>query len=90
MDVEDVCGFGKISDGLGEAVGAGGVVGRGHHGFAPEVRDGGGDALVIGGDDDFRELSGRLAAFPNMLDQGLARDGMEGLAGEACGAPTSR
>ena len=87
LDIKDVGGLRDGLDCLGEAVGAGRVIRRGHHGLASESCHCRGDAFVIGGDEDFRKHLRGLATLPYVLDQRFPGDEMQGLSGEACGAP---
>lgn len=90
LDIENVCGLGNALDGLGESVGSGGMIRRGHHRFAAEMGDGFCNAFVIGCDDDFRKFRGEFTAFPNVLDEWFTSDEVKRFSGEAGGAPASR
>ena len=52
LEVDDDPGLLDSRGDLGDAVGAGGVIGAGHHGLAAEAGHGVGDPRVVGGDDD--------------------------------------
>jgi hypothetical protein len=68
--------------GLGDAVGAGGVVGAGHHGLPAGAGHGLGDGGRVGGDRHGAD-AGLHGAAPHMHDHGLARDVGERLVGQA-------
>jgi hypothetical protein len=63
------------------------VVGRGHHDFPAEGKDGVADAVVVGGDEEVIKLRAAEAAFPNVLDERFSGQDVEGLSGEAGGPP---
>ena len=73
LDVHNVGGLRGGKQGLGNAVGPGRVIGRGHHGLAAESADSLQDPLIVGGDEDFIEAGTLSAALPNVLDQRLSR-----------------
>ena len=87
LHVDDVANAFEASGDLGDAVGAALVFGGGEGDLGAEGEGGLGDAHVIGGDDDLGEVAGAAAALPDVLDEGPAGDGMEGLAGETGGTP---
>jgi hypothetical protein len=63
------------------------VVGRGHHDFPAEGKDGVADAVVVGGDQEVIELRATEAAFPDVLDERFSGEDVKGLSGEAGGPP---
>ena len=90
LDIDDGAVVWKGTGGLGDAVSAAGVVGRGEDGAGTKSGSSLCDALVIGGDDDVIHLAAVLAALPHMLHQGLPGDEVERLAWEPRGSPTGR
>lgn len=87
LDVDDVGGVLTGGGGFGNAVGAGGVIaageGKGGVDFLAEV----GDALVIGGDEEFVELLALASAFEDVLEERFSKEWMKRLSGEACRGP---
>ena len=68
---------------LGDAVSAAGVVDTGHHAFTAESRHRRGDPRVVGRDDHPVEPPGPPRGLDDVLDQGSARLGQEGFAGQS-------
>ena len=90
LDIDDGAVVRKGTGGLGDAVGAAGVVRGGEDGAGTESGGGLGDAFVIGGDDDVIHLAAVLAALPHMLHEGFPGDEVERLAWESGGSPAGR
>ncbi len=75
LDIDDDTGLGNCAGDLGNAVGAGGVIGAGQEGSSAEGLDGGGDTWVVRSDDDVVETTGVASGLDDMLDEGLSRLG---------------
>jgi len=88
LDVDDMRSLWKCGERFGNAVGAGGMVWRGHHGTAAEGVDSVEDALVIGRDYEFLQGGAGLAAIPDVLDERFTSDEVEWFSGESCRAPS--
>lgn len=69
--------------GFRDAVGAGGVIGAGADGAGSDGVAEVGNAVIVCGDDEFIKLLAKGSTFENVLEEGLAKKGMEGLSGEA-------
>ena len=69
LEVDDDPGSLDSRGDLGDAVGAGRVVGAGHHGLAAESRDRLGDPRIVGGDDDPFERLCSSRGLDDVLDQ---------------------
>ena len=78
---------GTLARDFGEAVGAARVIGRGKGDVGTEGLGGVGDAFVIGRDHNGVHAAGFAATLPDVLDERLASDGTQRLAGEARGGP---
>lgn len=63
---------------------------RSHDSFSAKSDNGIADPFVISGDEDFIQQSGPLAAFPNVLNERLASDGVKRFPEEAGGSPARR
>ena len=88
LDVDDDVA-GQIGDELGQAIGAGAVVGAGQAGDAAEAFDGVDDPLVVGGDD--HRVDVRPGGAPiDVLDHRAAGDVSEGFSGESGGVVAGR
>lgn len=90
LDIDDGAVLGEGLGGLGDAVGAAGVVEGGEDGFGAETGGGLDDALVICGDDDVVHGTALLATLPDVLDERLAGDEVEHLARESGRSPAGR
>ena len=90
LDIDDVGGGLALFGRFGDAVGAGGVIGTGANGTGSDGVAEGGDAVVVGGDDEFIEFLAEGDAFENVLEEGLAKKGVAGLSGEAGRGPAGR
>lgn len=90
LDVNDVSGGVALGGGFGDAVGAGGVVGAGADDAGADGVAEPGNAVIVGGDDEFIEFLAEGSTFENVLEKRFAEKGMEGLSGEACGGPAGR
>lgn len=89
LDVNNVGGFRVRAHGLRDAVGAARMRGRGHRNLRAEGEGGVADAGVVGGDENEGELATGLHTLEDMLEQRLSGEDVEGLSGEAGGAPSS-
>jgi hypothetical protein len=63
------------------------MIGRRHHDFSAEGKDGVADAVVVSRDEEVIEFRAAEAAFPNVLDQRFPGEDVEGFSGEAGGPP---
>ena len=90
LDIDEVNGAGELGSGLGDAVGAGGVLGGSHGDGGSETFGGFFDSLVIGGDDDGVESLAKAGSLEDMLEKRLAAELKKRLPGEAAGGPTGR
>lgn len=90
LDIDDVSGGLALVGGFGDAVSTGGVIGAGSDGAGSDGVAEVGDAVIVGGDDEFIEFLAEGDAFENVLEEGLAEKGMEGLSGEASRGPAGR
>ena len=82
VDDQGLVGPATQGDDLGQAVGAAAMIGAGHDHLGAKGLAGGGDTLVVRGDQDLRRRRG-LGALINMPDQGLTRDLQQGLTRQA-------
>ena len=87
MNIDDVSGGFALRGGFGDAVGAGGVISVGVDGAGSDAGAEFGDAVVVGGDDEFIEFLTKRSTFEDVLKEGFAEEGMEGLSGEAGRSP---
>ena len=90
LDIDEVGGGGKLGGGLGNAIGAGGMLGGSHCDVGAEGFGGFFDALVIGGNDDFVELLTLLGALEDVLEKRFAAELKKRLPGEAARCPSGR
>lgn len=81
---------GKGCGGLGDTVGATGVIGVGEDRFGSEGGCCLGDSDIIGRDDHVVDLLALLAALPDMLNERFSGDEVQRLAWEAGRAPAGR
>ena len=85
LDVDDDVGV-EVGGGLGDAVGAAGVVAARQDDTSAEGADGGDDARVVGGHEDVGGAAGLAGAFVDVLHEVLAGLPQQRLAGQATGA----
>lgn len=76
---------GLVGSDLGDAFGAGAVIGAGHAGLAAEGVDRLEDAVVVGGDDDAVDAMCQLGTFIDALNHGFAGQGNQRLSGKPGG-----
>jgi hypothetical protein len=88
LDVEDVAGVVELRRGLSDPVGTGGVLGSGEADFGSYGSCQFSNAIIIGCDDKIIEFLTLGSALEDVLKERLAKQGKEGLSGEAGGGPT--
>lgn len=90
LDIDDMGGGFALTGSFGDAVGAGRVVAAGANGAGSNGFAKAGDAVVIGGDDEFIDFPAEGGPLKNVLEKGLPQERMEGLSGEAGRSPAGR
>lgn len=88
LNIDEMSGVGELGSGLGDTVGAGGVLGGGHGDGGSEGFGGFFDSLVISGDDDGVEFLALAGALEDVLEEGLSAEVEKRLPGEASGGPS--
>ncbi len=90
LNVDDVGGGLALRGGFGDAVGAGGMISASANGASAYGVADFGDAVIVGGDDEFIDFLTERSTFEDVLEEGFAEEGMEGLSGEASRGPAGR
>ena len=87
LNVNDVSGGLALGGGFRDAVGAGGVVTTGVNGTCADTFAEGGDAFVIGCDDELIDILTERSTLEDVLEEGFTEEGVKGLSGEAGRSP---